>query len=306
MIDEKNDPDSAIKIYEKAINDDDIARYPYDRLVILYRKRKQYDDEIRVLDKRLGICNSMMIKGHTDWIEEYCRVLDRKEKVYQLKNEKFVRPNLEFIIPANFSGCQNKYDKMKRIRAMGLASVKGDVEFLINVLADSEEDGEVRRSAAFALGSKKDKRATDILIKILEDYHLKVVFHDGNVIKTDMILNESYGLNGSLNIRTGAAMALGKIKDPRSIKSLINALNDKNPSVVANSAYALGEIKDKEAVEPLIEVIMGENPPKEAVVALKKLKDKRAINPLKNLVKSHKTEYESTINSAIRKLERIK
>ena len=41
--------DDAIRIYENSILDEYPATHSYDRLMILYRKRKDYDNEIRVI-----------------------------------------------------------------------------------------------------------------------------------------------------------------------------------------------------------------------------------------------------------------
>jgi HEAT repeat protein len=43
-------------------------------------------------------------------------------------------------------------------------------------------------------------------------------------------------------MRVNVVAALGKIKDPRAIEPLIDALQDSNPDVRVNAAWALGEI----------------------------------------------------------------
>lgn len=60
------------------------------------------------------------------------------------------------------------------------------------------------------------------------------------------------------DVRSEAAMALGKIKDPRAVEPLIAALKDVNPDVRRIAAEALGEINDARAVEPLIAALRGE------------------------------------------------
>ncbi len=52
--DDKN-IDKAIEYYEKAIALNSDGNYPYDRLAILYRKNKDYDNEIRVLNKAIEV-----------------------------------------------------------------------------------------------------------------------------------------------------------------------------------------------------------------------------------------------------------
>lgn len=46
--------DRAIKFYEENVKDEFEGSFPYDRLAIIYRKRKQYKDEIRVLNKAIS------------------------------------------------------------------------------------------------------------------------------------------------------------------------------------------------------------------------------------------------------------
>jgi len=57
--------DEAIELYEMNVKDEFDGTHPYDRLSIIYRKRKQYDDEIRVLRKKLTIfeaANNLRLK----------------------------------------------------------------------------------------------------------------------------------------------------------------------------------------------------------------------------------------------------
>lgn len=47
--------DMAINLYEENLTDEFFGLHPYERLMILYRKRKQYNDEIRVIKKVIDI-----------------------------------------------------------------------------------------------------------------------------------------------------------------------------------------------------------------------------------------------------------
>ena len=47
--------EQAISLYEKAIQQKPIVELPYNRLMILYRKQKQYDKELKVLDEALEV-----------------------------------------------------------------------------------------------------------------------------------------------------------------------------------------------------------------------------------------------------------
>ncbi|MHA6279026.1 hypothetical protein ACXYMT_02505 [Salinimicrobium sp. CAU 1759] len=47
--------DEAIQKYENNISNRVVASHSYDRLMIIYRKRKQYQDEIRVIKAAIGV-----------------------------------------------------------------------------------------------------------------------------------------------------------------------------------------------------------------------------------------------------------
>lgn len=49
------DPDAAAELYEKAIKQKPLLEHPYNRLMIIYRKAKKYDKELKVIDKALEI-----------------------------------------------------------------------------------------------------------------------------------------------------------------------------------------------------------------------------------------------------------
>lgn len=52
----------AIDLYEKAIKQKPVLEQPYGRLMILYRKEKQYSKELKVIDKALDVFTSMYDK----------------------------------------------------------------------------------------------------------------------------------------------------------------------------------------------------------------------------------------------------
>jgi tetratricopeptide (TPR) repeat protein len=51
----EGDIETAIKLYEKAIRQKPLIEQPYNRLMILYRKEKEYNKELKVIDKALEI-----------------------------------------------------------------------------------------------------------------------------------------------------------------------------------------------------------------------------------------------------------
>jgi tetratricopeptide (TPR) repeat protein len=47
--------DEAIKVYEENVNDNVVATHSYDRLMIIYRKRQDYKNEIRIINIAMDV-----------------------------------------------------------------------------------------------------------------------------------------------------------------------------------------------------------------------------------------------------------
>ena len=47
--------EEAAKLYELAIKDKQADEFPFNRLMIVYRKLKQYDDELRVIERAIKL-----------------------------------------------------------------------------------------------------------------------------------------------------------------------------------------------------------------------------------------------------------
>jgi len=75
--------DEAIPLYEQNVKENFIGGHPYKRLAVIYRSRKQYDDEIRILlkatrkfsgdiefSKRLEKTKALKAKAETEKNEE--------------------------------------------------------------------------------------------------------------------------------------------------------------------------------------------------------------------------------------------
>jgi tetratricopeptide (TPR) repeat protein len=72
--------DEAIKLYEQNVREDFEGSHPYNRLSIIYRKRGQFDEEIRILEKAILI--------HKDDGHKLEKFKERLEKVVALKSRK--------------------------------------------------------------------------------------------------------------------------------------------------------------------------------------------------------------------------
>jgi len=155
---------------------------------------------------------------------------------------------------------------------------KPAVKPLISALQD--ENKEVRKNAARALGEIKDRRAVRPLIAALdeedEDFREIVTEALGRIQDPRAIETLIFILGNKEedeNSRWKAAAALGRIKDPRSVEPLITALGDKSRAIRGVAAAALGEIKDNRALEPLINTLRDKDKSirRNTSVALKKI-----------------------------------
>lgn len=77
--------DEAIKLYEMNINENFDGNHPYDRLAIIYRKRKQFDEEVRVLEKAIEVFEEVVSKGRQDGPPKLKRFKERLEKAQKLQ-----------------------------------------------------------------------------------------------------------------------------------------------------------------------------------------------------------------------------
>lgn len=72
------DIDSAIEAYERNIGIAYPALHSYERLMVLYRKEKRYDDEIRVIEKSI---NDFPAKSYRIYIDKWKNRLEKAKKL---------------------------------------------------------------------------------------------------------------------------------------------------------------------------------------------------------------------------------
>ena len=84
----KGEIEKAIRLYEKNVEEDFEGSHPYDRLAIIYRKRGEYVEEIRVLRKAIFVFENKVHSERMDKEQKLQKFQERLEKAMQ-KLEKF-------------------------------------------------------------------------------------------------------------------------------------------------------------------------------------------------------------------------
>lgn len=176
------------------------------------------------------------------------------------------------------------------------------VEQLIATLRFPDDD--VRWKAAIALGEIGNPDSVGPLIALLEDEDRFVrsrVAHALSMIGEPAVGPLIKSLEeGDPALRWGAVLALGKIKNPRAVESLIVTLADKEAMVRAEAASALASIGTP-ALGPLLAFLksaQGETRI-EVMTALGELRNAGAIEPLVQLLENADDAERKAIADAI-------
>ena len=104
--------------------------------------------------------------------------------------------------------------------------------------------------------------------------------------------------------REGAAVALGRIRDPRAVKPLVAALKDEYQMVRQQACLALSEIGGRKAVDEVLGSLEGGSDDflEAAAAALGLLNDRRALPALEKLAKHPSQIVAAAAAEAIRQI----
>ena len=218
------------------------------------------------------------------------------EALGNLGDEKAIGPLITALKRDEFSGVRWK-------AAEALSKIGNPaVEPLIATLQYPDDD--VRWKAAIALGEIGNPDAVEPLIQLLSDDDRFVRSRAAHALS--MIGDAAVGplihalQKGDPGVRWGAAMALGKTKNPIAVEPLILALADEEAMVRAEAAAALASIGTP-ALGPLLAFLKGSKGETriEVMTAIGELKNADAIEPLVQLLEKADDDERQAIADAI-------
>ncbi|MFA6056254.1 MAG: HEAT repeat domain-containing protein [Thermodesulfovibrionales bacterium] len=220
---------------------------------------------------------------------------DRKSKVQEGAREAIEKiiwdMKAKHLLSPLHASLKSRESVVRTMAAKALMELRDpfSVDALIEALND--DDAQVQRSAREAL-KRMGRPAVEPLTAFLRDdnpYLCMVVIKLLGEIGDNLAVGHLIGVLKhfrSWQLRSEAADALGKIKDPRIVGPLIEALNDRNSRVREAAAKSLKEVGEP-AVEPLLASLKDENQDVsfKAIVLLGEIGDSRAVEPLVGVLK---------------------
>ena len=186
-------------------------------------------------------------------------VLEKKKAIFKIGEKKIVK-----AVPTLISLLKNDEDSVVRNSAARAIGKIGDREHLDQIVealieALNDKDYYVRVNACWGLGKIKDSRAIPHLIEMV-DPDQRVYTMGDEILETTTEEQASTKLKEEgmkfSDVIVEAIKSLGKIKDPKALPALIEALKDESDGTVrCAAALAMGQIKDKSAVPYLISAL---------------------------------------------------
>jgi tetratricopeptide (TPR) repeat protein len=80
--------DDAIDNYEKVIKEDPLNEYAYDRLMILYRKNKEYKKELKIINAAVTAYTAFYKKGKAKRTGSVATISEKINKAFGLVDKK--------------------------------------------------------------------------------------------------------------------------------------------------------------------------------------------------------------------------
>ena len=201
--------------------------------------------------------------------------------------------------------------RKEAVLGLGLSKDRKSLDILIKILEDKNEYKSIRASAATALGTLLDERASTPLLTALEDEHIEIRAQAATALgaireakAVDKLIELFYAPLEDTSVKAACMTALGLIGDERAEAVLLDALKTETGDIFTNAITGLGDLKSTKAVPALVAVLEDQNleldsgtdalaklsARTKAAEALAKIKDQRAAEALgRRLV--DETEY---------------
>lgn len=120
--------DEAIYLYEKNLEENFIGRFPYERLAIIYRRKKQFNDEIRVLKHAIWIYENLVSEQAITRIPQLKKFYERLNKAEKLNGI----PVTSYKLPRqpNFNSNQTTKSSQPKVRRVNTRTIRGKALYL--------------------------------------------------------------------------------------------------------------------------------------------------------------------------------
>ena len=154
--------------------------------------------------------------------------------------------------------------RKEAVLGLGLSKDRKSLETLIGILEEKDEYKSIRASAATALGTLLDERATPSLLTALEDEHIEVraqavtalgAIREARAI--DKLVEMFYAPLEDKTVKVACVTALGLIGGEKAEAVLLDILetDTEKGDIFTNAVTGLGELKSTKAVPALIEIL---------------------------------------------------
>jgi len=119
MAEASGDLDQAIKAYEKNIKREIADSFPFDRLMIIYRKQKRYKDELRVINRGIEVFNDQLERQQQQLLS-HTKNKKQLQKLSDLFGKKTGLTKKNSYVPAPVSRWMKRKEvvlgKMKKVK----------------------------------------------------------------------------------------------------------------------------------------------------------------------------------------------
>ncbi|MEW6025782.1 MAG: HEAT repeat domain-containing protein [Planctomycetota bacterium] len=180
---------------------------------------------------------------------------------------------------------------------------------LMTIIEDKKEDIEIKSMAITFISALKDKRATELLLELLNDdnQNLRIIVIDalGHIKDRTStkrlcelwVLETANGKDDSKSIQMSVAVALGRIKDKKTTPSFLETYNSSNKRIKMLSAVALYEISGDDIYLNDIKAFLQDDDPEwrmGTIVMLGSMGNKKSIPLFEDALKDNDYKVRQT------------